>query len=136
MYHDPMVNMLLARCCAVLFAILTVKWPVRVLSQKKWAGQALFKKINTVMRITHVPMGIAMVTAGWIHGYLSFFPLIGLNTGSICWLATLLTAACWFLRKPLNGFIPWIKLHRWLTLVAIALLAAHIAAAKGYLPFD
>ena len=126
MYLNRILVHVFAKVTVLLFIVLVAKWPVRILSQKHWAGQAFFKKLNTLMRRTHIPIGIAMVIAGAIHGYFSYVPLIGLNLASAAWISTVLVAASWVFSKPLNHFVPWIKVHRWLTVLAIVVIIAHV----------
>ncbi len=84
-----------------------------------------FARVLKALRTLHKPFGIALVFFLIpIHGYLALGGL-RLHTGLIAWIAALATAAlglAFFLSKKRALF----KLHRWMALAFILLIAVHL----------
>ncbi|GAA0092872.1 hypothetical protein UT300009_29010 [Paraclostridium bifermentans] len=54
------------------------------------------------MANTHKLMGISLVITGLIHGIFSGESVISLNTGTICWVISIILGVSWMARKILR----------------------------------
>jgi hypothetical protein len=86
-------------------------------------GGAYGKTIKT-LRTIHKPLGVAIAVVALVHGYLALGAL-RLHTGSLLWLAVLVTAVLgvlfyYFKKKPLFAW------HKRMVLVVLFLLLVHL----------
>ena len=82
------------------------------------------------MRITHKLIGVALVITGLVHGIFSGEPVISLNTGTICWVVSILMCLNWMTRKLLIKQGNWNKYHRILTVIFLLTLGLHLIHIK------
>lgn len=106
----------------IIFVVLMAKFVGRV-SKKKYANRALRK--------IHIPLGIAIIVIGMVHGliYLIGYPqaILGNFTGIVLMMNTLLLAATYFAKKVMR--VSWLTAHRQFSISLIALTVVHIGVA-------
>lgn len=117
---------------AVLLAIiLSSKYFVRKGYQKKWSAGPVFARLNKVLKTLHIPLGIAFIAVGLLHGLLSTVPILSLNMGTLCWITALLFGLTYIFRKRLSKRKPWIIVHRTLAIVMAGFLVWHVVDVGG-----
>lgn len=121
----------------VLFSIVTAfKYIVRI---------SKCKRLNHIFHKIHIPIGIALVLTGLIHGLLAGnFKDTGLtdarlgtvffsfNWGTVCFVISVLLGLSYLLRRVLKN--KWMKIHRLLTFCFLALIVIHVADVGIQLP--
>jgi uncharacterized protein with FMN-binding domain len=126
------LNIMLARLSLILAILLSViyilRWALRLpqYSKVRW-----LQTTNKLLRRYHKEMGIILVFSGLGHGLLSSYPLWYANTGTFAWILSMLFGVNFMLRKRFK-LIPWMVLHRWLTVLFLGLIATHIIATGGF----
>ena len=121
----------------VIFGIMTsFKYIARVSKSAKW--NRLFHKI-------HIPVGIALVLTGLVHGLLAGnfadtkiseahigTVLFSLNWGSACFIVSVLLGLTYLLRRVLKK--QWMWAHRVLTVCLLIHMVIHVADVGIQLP--
>ena len=120
----------------VISIILSLKFLNRKLAQCKSENQKLFKKINSIMRHFHIPLGIILIITGLIHGLFSSEQVLSINLGTICWLFSIILGLNWIFKKKFNRLGGWIKYHRICTASFLILIILHIINVGGIRVFD
>lgn len=81
-------------------------------------------KINKKLRKAHIPISIIAIVTAILHGYFSHSELFSLNIGSLAIVIMIIMGILTAFRKKDMKF--WIKNHRFLTLISVAMLCIHI----------
>ncbi len=129
-----LISRILAWIATLAAFLLTAKFAARLLAKKN----RRFVSLNRWLHSIHIPCGVAMVTASTAHGLLAgnfmdatpteieIAPvLFTWNAGTAAWMATLLLALTYLLRKALKK--RWMTAHRMLTALFAAVCVLHIA---------
>jgi len=103
------------------------------------------KKLNMLFHRIHIPLGVALIAAGIIHGIFAGNrpgtslgqavlgqELFSINPGTICLIFAILLALSYVLRKKLRK--NWMHIHRLLTVMMIAAIGVHVAQVGISLP--
>lgn len=113
---------------AVLFAIiLSFKFVTRKFSK----NNDRLKRININLRKTHIPIGILLIVTGFIHGYYSSQYILSFNLGTIAWVLSILLGVNFAVRKMIKSKLPWIVLHRLLTVLFLVSIVWHVIDVGG-----
>lgn len=90
------------------------------------------KKWNKQLRKHHRWMGILIIFTGLLHGILSSYHVLSFNLGSILFVVFLLLGLSFMVRRIFSKGTTWIKLHRFLTILAFILLILHLVEVGGF----
>ncbi|MDD6023404.1 MAG: FMN-binding protein [Oscillospiraceae bacterium] len=123
-----LISMILAWLTVFFCLMAGLKWVARI--SKNRSANRFFHKI-------HIPFGILALIAGLLHGILAGNPsfailtdfdaapvLFTLNWGTACFVAVILLAVSYLLRKKLRRY--WMPVHRVLTVLTLLLLVLHL----------
>ena len=129
-------SQILAWVSALLCLGEALRYPARV---------SKVKALNKAFHRIHIPLGVLLLATALMHGLLAgnspraglgemeLAPvLFTLNWGTACFMAALLLAVSYLLRKALKK--RWMAAHRVLTVLMIALLALHLTDVGIRLP--
>ena len=129
-------SQILAWVSALLCLAEALRYPARV---------SKVKALNKAFHRIHIPLGVLLLATALMHGLLAgnspraglgemeLAPvLFTLNWGTACFMAALLLAVSYLLRKALKK--RWMAAHRVLTVLMIALLALHLTDVGIHLP--
>ena len=129
-------SQILAWVSALLCLAEALRYPARV---------SKVKALNKAFHRIHIPLGVLLLATALMHGLLAgnspraglgemeLAPvLFTLNWGTACFMAALLLAVSYLLRKALKK--RWMAAHRVLTVLMIALLALHLTDVGIRLP--
>ena len=112
--------------------VLLFKYFSRKLSQ----NISKYKKLNKILKKTHIPLGVLLIVVGLIHGMNSSVRVFSFNVGTILWIFTILLGINFVLRSKINKFKSWIIVHRWLSVATVGLLIWHIISVGGIKVFS
>lgn len=123
------LNIFFAWLLSTFILVLSIIYPLRLYCQKKKLNTNSFiYRINRFFRRIHKSLGIAVIFITLLHCRLSS-QHFGLNTGTICFLISLLIL-CTYFRKNLRR--KWILLHRELTVLLWLLIILHIIFTRYF----
>jgi uncharacterized protein with FMN-binding domain len=91
----------------------------------------LWIALNKGLKKIHIPLGVALIAAGLIHGLNSSAEVLTVNLGTVTWITSILLGLNFLLRRALAKHKPWLVYHRTLTLIMVVLLFSHIVAVGG-----
>jgi len=130
--------MLLSLITAWVAAICVLLTAMKYLAKKN-------PKVNKVFHRLHIPLGIALIAAGLLHGILAGNAygtalseaeygqvLFSLNLGTVCLVLAVLLGLTYLFRKALKK--RWMKLHHVLTVLLLLALVLHVAQVGISLP--
>ncbi|MGV8905893.1 MAG: FMN-binding protein [Acetobacterium sp.] len=124
------INVLTAWISVFLGAFLSIIYLLRVINKGKNKNQVI-ARLNKKLRNAHKPMGIAFVVSGGIHGFFSSGTILSINFGTACLAVGVLLGLTYGLRKVYQGKLPWVKPHRFLTVILIIFLGFHLWEVGG-----
>ncbi len=123
---DFLLNYGFAWLSVILGILLAIKFMARKLACKnEWA-----RRLNKHLRKTHIPLGILLIVAGFVHGLNSSDQLFSLNLGTATWLLSILLGVNYIVRFMLNNGA-WIKVHRILTILFLFCIIIHVIDVGG-----
>jgi uncharacterized protein with FMN-binding domain len=131
-----LISLILAWVAAILCLLTALKYLAR-----RSGNRAL----NQAFRKIHIPLGVALLVAGGLHGILAGNPsfatltdfslapvLFTLNWGTACLVLSILLGLTYLLRKTLKR--RWMILHRIVTVALLACLVIHVLDVGLQLP--
>jgi uncharacterized protein with FMN-binding domain len=136
------LNIILARVATVLSILLAVILLMRLGRQAKpdtWAGRILVPVFLAIspferqLRQIHIPLGIALLFTGLVHGLLSSEPLLTANLGTLSLILAVMLAMNFMFRKKMKPG-NWMVAHRTLTVIFVLALVLHILNVGGFMP--
>jgi len=136
------LNIILARAAMIFSILLTVILLLRVCRQARpetWMGRTLaplFRHLapfDKWLRQIHIPLGIALLAAGLVHGLLSSESVLSANLGTAAFILSVLLALSFMFRKKLKKY-GWMSWHRGLTYLFVLALAFHLVNVGGFMP--
>lgn len=128
---ELLVNICFAWISVVLSILLCIIYIIRKLK----TNNIKIKKTNQFLRKNHKFYGIALIIAGFLHGYFSSFNIISLNKGTVLWIISILLGINFYMRKKIRMKKSWIYYHRILSLFFIIILLLHIVEVGGFVGF-
>lgn len=114
-------------CCMGAAAI----WGLRYTEKLDNAFGRLSQRLRKRLRKVHMPLGLVALVAGLVHGLLSSDLVWSLNLGTVAWVATLLLGLSFMMRKRLNQWKSWMKIHRVITIALAGLIVVHVINVGG-----
>ena len=119
-----MVGMLCAKLTIPLTILVCVIFVLRI-SGKKCKPDGWVNRLNRKLRKIHIPLGLALLIAAFVHAIFSSTGIFALIWGALCLFFLALTCLTWFFRKR-KGF-NFMKWHRALTVAFLITLVLHLA---------
>jgi len=104
---------------------------MKYFSRKLYQSTKKFSNLNRILKKIHIPLGILLITTGFIHGMTSSVSVFSFNVGTLLWIFTILLGISFVLKSKLNKIKPWIIIHRWLSLATVGILIWHIISVGG-----
>lgn len=127
MFHK-IANMVLAWIPAVFLFLLMVIYPLRLyIRYSKQTKINFCFKVNRFLRKIHKVLGILTIGFTFLHCRISSQKL-GFNTGTICLVLLIFIACTYFFRKYFKK--KWMAFHRYLTVILVITLIAHILITR------
>jgi hypothetical protein len=80
---DLLFDYVFAWISVLLAVTLGVKYFIRKGSQKEWKYKPVLKKFNRILKNSHIYLGIALLLAGFIHGFFSTQNVFSWNPSEI-----------------------------------------------------
>lgn len=121
------LNIMMAWVATFLFVLSSVIYLL------KFNKRITKTKIYKFLRKRHIAISKLLIVTSIIHGYLSSYKLLSLNAGSITLFVFILLALSFYLRKKLKINKTWIIYHRYLTLIALIVLALHLLFVQPFI---
>lgn len=88
---------------------------------------SFIKPIKLFLMKHHKQIGVLLVTIAIIHGYLSRYSLLSVNTGTINLILVILAGLSFFIFSKINSIgRKWIYVHRTLIVLFLASVLIHI----------
>ncbi|WP_304509461.1 FMN-binding protein [Anaerotignum sp.] len=132
-----LLNVTLAWISVGLMVALSIIYLLRIGNKYLFDNKnQTLKKWNKRLRKHHRWMGILVIFTGLLHGILSSFHVLSFNFGTILVVVFILLGLSFMLRKIFSKGTTWIKLHRFLTILAFVLLILHIVEVGGFVGVD
>lgn len=136
------LNIVLARAALILSILLTIILLLRVgrkINPETRMGRMLaplFARLTPLdkwLRSIHIPLGVALVVTGLVHGLLSSESVLSVNLGTVTLVLSVLLGLSFMFRKVLKkrGWMVW---HRGLTALFVGALVLHIVNVGGFIP--
>jgi len=119
-----MVGSLCAKLTMPLTILVCIIFVLRIAGKKCKPG-GWVNRLNRRLRKIHIPLGLALLIAAFIHAVFSSTGIFVLIWGVLCLVFLALTCLTWFFRKK-KGF-NFMKWHRALTVAFLITLALHLA---------
>jgi len=93
--------------------------------REKCKSDGWVNRLNRRLRKIHIPLGLALLIAAFVHAIFSSTGIFALIWGALCLVFLALTCLTWFFRKR-KGF-NFMKWHRVLTVAFLITLVLHLA---------
>lgn len=127
---EEFLNIGFARISTYIVVILSLIYFLRVINQKVFSNKnEMLKLTNWVLRGYHKTLGITLIFTGLIHGVFSSESVLTINLGTVSWVLSIILGLNFMFRKYFKKK-SWIYYHRILTVLFVAVLAAHILTVK------
>jgi uncharacterized protein with FMN-binding domain len=136
------LNIILARVATILSILLAVILLMRLGRQAKpdtWAGRILVPVFSAIspferqLRQIHIPLGMALLFTGLVHGLLSSVPVLTANLGTLSLILSVMLAMNFVFRKKMKPG-NWMVTHRTLTVIFVLAFVLHILNVGGFMP--
>lgn len=98
---------------------------------KNASNKKFWVKLNLKLRKYHKELGVLLIAVGLIHGINSSFDVLSFNLGTLTWILSIILGLNWLFREPLSKSVQWIKIHRFLTVAFVLVLALHLNEVGG-----
>ncbi len=136
------LNIVLARSALILSILLTIILLLRLgrkIRPETRMGRMLaplfarLAPLDKWLRSIHIPLGVALVVTGLVHGLLSSESVLSVNLGTVTLVLSVLLGLSFMFRKALKkrGWMVW---HRGLTALFVGALVLHIVNVGGFIP--
>ncbi len=128
------LNLVFGWIAMISAGALAVVYILRIINKKikiKWISV-----LNRALRKNHKSIGVILIIFGLLHGILSSDKAIGLNLGTLSWVISILLGLSFVYRKRFKPQRLWMSLHRFLTVVFIAIFVIHILNVGGFIIDD
>jgi len=119
-----MIGSLCAKLTIPLTILVCVIFVLRI-AGKKCKPDGWVNRLNRRLRKIHIPLGLALLIAAFVHAIFSSTGIFALIWGALCLVFLALTCLTWFFRKR-KGF-NFMKWHRVLTVAFLITLVLHLA---------
>ena len=119
-----MIGSLCAKLTIPLTILVCVIFVLRI-AGKKCKPDGWVNRLNRRLRKIHIPLGLALLIAAFVHAIFSSTGIFALIWGALCLVFLALTCLTWFFRKR-KGF-NFMKWHRVLTVAFLITLILHMA---------
>lgn len=109
----------------IIIGILVASYVLKFLNKKFFKFKSpLYRKILTIFRKIHKPLGIALLIIPLIHGYMALGTLFRLHTGTLLYISLLITATMGgsFYKLKKKEFFVW---HKRMALITVVLFLIH-----------
>lgn len=128
-----LINVILAWTSVGLMLALSIIYLLRIGNKYLFDNKnQTLRKWNKRLRKNHRWMGILIIITALIHGILSSYHVLSFNFGTILLVVFILLGLSFILRRIFSKRATWIKLHRFLTILAFVLLILHIVEVGGF----
>ena len=119
-----MIGSLCAKLTIPLTILVCVIFVLRI-AGKKCKSDGWVNRLNRRLRKMHIPLGLALLIAAFVHAIFSSTGIFAPIWGALCLIFLVLTCLTWFFRKK-RGF-NFMKWHRVLTVAFLITLILHMA---------
>ena len=119
-----MIGSLCAKLTIPLTILVCVIFVLRI-AGKKCKPDGWVNRLNRRLRKIHIPLGLALLIAAFVHAIFSSTGIFALIWGALCLFFLALTCLTWFFRKR-KGF-NFMKWHRILTVAFLITFVLHLS---------
>ena len=128
------LNLVFAWICMIIAGIMAIIYFLKIMNKKR--RRRWLAALNRALRQNHKSLGIILIVLGLVHGIMSSDKAIGFNLGTLSWILSILLGLSFLYRKRFKPQRIWMTLHRFLTMVFVAIIAIHVINVGGFLIDD